>query len=195
MLTTKDYTQAATLFNVEAAALMAVAEVEGGGTGFTLVDGEEKPIILYEPHVFWRELRKRRIDPRMHTTGNEDVLYEKWKTRPYPKTQAERYAQIKKASLIDPEAALCSASWGAFQIMGFNYAACGCRHLHDFVTKMFKDEAAQFDLFLHFLQSSGLLAWLQKKEWQRFAKGYNGAGYAENHYDEKLAAAYKKHSA
>jgi hypothetical protein len=34
---------------------------------------------------------------------------------------------------------------------------------------------------------------LENLDWAKFARGYNGAGYKQNKYDEKLAAAYKKY--
>jgi hypothetical protein len=33
---------------------------------------------------------------------------------------------------------------------------------------------------------------LQKKKWAVFAKAYNGAGYAKNSYDSKMAEAYAR---
>jgi hypothetical protein len=30
------------------------------------------------------------------------------------------------------------------------------------------------------------------KDWAKFARGYNGPGYAQNAYDVKLAQAYEK---
>jgi hypothetical protein len=35
-----------------------------------------------------------------------------------------------------------------------------------------------------------MLAALQKKDWKAFARLYNGPGYAQNGYDEKLSTAY-----
>ena len=32
------------------------------------------------------------------------------------------------------------------------------------------------------------------KQWAKFARSYNGAGYAKNHYDEKLQKAYERFS-
>ena len=34
-----------------------------------------------------------------------------------------------------------------------------------------------------------MLAALQSKDWKTFARLYNGPGYAQNRYDEKLAKA------
>jgi hypothetical protein len=39
-----------------------------------------------------------------------------------------------------------------------------------------------------------LLSALKGKKWAAFAKGYNGADYARNLYDAKLAQAYFKYA-
>ena len=41
---------------IEPEALMAIVEVESGGRAFGTVDGRPMPLILYEYHVFYRNL-------------------------------------------------------------------------------------------------------------------------------------------
>ena len=96
---------------------------------------------------------------------------------------------------IDEEAAISSASWGLFQIMGFNHKICGCDTVGEFVSKMKENEGAQLDLFTAFVQSNKLDSYLREKDWAGFARRYNGPAYAENKYDEKLKSAYEKHKA
>ena len=60
---------------LEVATIKAVNEVESRGRGFN-ADGNPK--ILFEGHVFWKELEKRGIQPAAYVRGNEDVLYKKW---------------------------------------------------------------------------------------------------------------------
>ena len=36
---------------------------------------------------------------------------------------------------------------------------------------------------------------LRRKQWAKFASLYNGPGYRQNRYDEKLATAYARHAA
>jgi hypothetical protein len=57
-----------------------------------------------------------------------------------------------------------------------------------------ESEANQLRQMASFIRSAGLQDELQKKDWAKFARGYNGPGYAKNAYDTKLAAAYKKFS-
>jgi hypothetical protein len=85
MITREAFLGSALLLGVEPEVVMAVAEVESSGDGF-LPTGEPK--ILFEPHIFWRELKKRGIDPKT-ITGVEDILYEKWGTLPYGKPSVQ----------------------------------------------------------------------------------------------------------
>ena len=59
-LTTADIECAVASLGVESCVLCAVIAVESFGSGF-LPDDRVK--ILFEGHVFWKELRKRGIDP------------------------------------------------------------------------------------------------------------------------------------
>lgn len=190
-----DWIEAARKLGCDVAAIRAVAEVEGGGVGFASVGGKAQPIILFEPHIFWRQLKQRGDDPALHVEGNSDVLYEKWKSRPYPSTQAERYRQLDKAAIINREAALSSASWGRFQVMGFNWQACACSSLQEFINRMYKNDDEQLTLFVNFIRSSGLADDLRRKDWTGFARVYNGPAYAVNGYHQKLKAAYDKYAA
>ena len=93
---------------------------------------------------------------------------------------------------LDRAAALQSASWGMFQIMGFNYQACGYSSVESFVEDMFKSESEHLSAFVGFIKKNKLAAALKSKNWATFAAAYNGPGYAENHYDTKMEKAYKK---
>ena len=104
------------------------------------------------------------------------------------------YDRLEQARKINHEAADASASWGMFQIMGFNYAACGEKSVDNFVKAMCMSECRQLVLSARFIKQSGMLSALQAKDWAEFAKRYNGPAYEQNQYDKKLAAAYQKFS-
>ena len=95
---------------------------------------------------------------------------------------------------LNRDAALQSASWGRFQIMGFNHKAAGYATVDSFVQAMYRSEGEQLASFVRLLQHQGLAAALRNKEWATFAMRYNGKSYAANHYDQKLKAAYEKYS-
>ena len=189
-ITEDDYRRAANTLNVEVAAIKAVKDVETGGRGgFFALD---KPAILFEGHIFWKQLRNQGIDPHAFVKGNEDILYEKW-TKKYYKGGLEEYKRLERARAIHSSAADSSASWGLFQIMGFNYKVCGCNSIAEFVEKMSKDEGSQLDLFVGLLRQNGWDKYLRTLDWKGFAMHYNGPAYAQNKYDEKLYRAYMKY--
>lgn len=180
-LTEADFVRAAKTLGVSVAAIKAVKEVETGGMGgFLAID---RASILFEGHIFWSQLKKNGVDPAKHVKGNEDILYQKWSKAHY-KGGINEYKRLSRAMAINEKAALCSASWGLFQIMGFNYTICGCESVNQFVGKMMESEGAQLDLFVAFIKGNGWHKYLKSLDWASFAKNYNGLQCAENKYDQ-----------
>ncbi|MBT2620556.1 N-acetylmuramidase family protein [Chryseobacterium sp. ISL-6] len=183
-------------YGLELAAVKAVNEIESSGKGFLI---NNKPKILFEGHIFWNELRKRGIDPNSYyNSSSKDVLYPKW-TKIYYQGGVKEYDRLNEAIGLGndakfKEAALSSASWGSFQIMGFHAKNLDYVDVNDFVSKMEINEGEHLKAFGKFLEKNGLLVHLRNKSWANFAKGYNGGGYKQNKYDEKLAKAYAKYS-
>ena len=188
-LTEQDFQRIAEQLQIEIAALKAVQQVETGGRGGFFEPG--KPAILFEGHIFWSQLKKKGVNPEDHLKGNENVLYPKWEKKHYLGGIRE-YERLEKVRMINVEAANASASWGMFQIMGFNYAACGCKSMEEFVQAMCESEVRQLELFANFIRLNKMDMSLKDLDWAGFAKRYNGPLYAENKYDAKLAAAYQK---
>ena len=160
--------------------MRAVVKVESGSSGFG-VDG--RPIILFEPHIFSRLTQHRfdQVDP--------EVSYPSWGDKPYPRTQADRWAQLAKAYVLDQEAAVSAASWGLFQIMGMNFRKCGFNSAKEFVVDMAKSEERQLVAFESFVRNSDLVDELQRLDWEGFARVYNGPGQVEK-YGRLLREAY-----
>jgi hypothetical protein len=190
MITQKMFEAAANAIGTDIATIKAVAEVESAGGGF-LPNGA--PLILFEPHVFWRNLIKRGKNPSDYVKGNSDILYPKWGTKPYGSI-ANQHARLAKAVKIDRDAALASASWGKFQILGENWKDAGYELLQDFINAMFRSEDDHLRAFLNFVKSKGLDKYLRTRTWDKFAEGYNGKSYKKNKYDIKLAKAYQKYA-
>lgn len=189
-LSEQDFQKAADCLGIEVATVKAVQEVESGGRGGILPSG--RPPILFEGHIFWRELKNRGIDPGSVQAGNEDIVYEQW-TRSFYLGGEKEYHRLEKALKIHEEAALASASWGMFQIMGNNFAECGKRSVKEFVECMRQSEADQLMLFVVYLEKRKLQEYLRNKDWAGFARRYNGPAYAEKKYDQKLEAVYNKY--
>ncbi|MCD8045032.1 MAG: N-acetylmuramidase family protein [Tannerellaceae bacterium] len=187
----KDFEEAAGYLLVEKAVIKAVQQVESGGRGGFLAPG--RPVILFEGHIFWRELKKLGYNPLEHTEGNEDILYPTW-TKQYYRGGEGEYDRLEKATRISRVAAIRAASWGMFQILGNNYAACSCTDEDDFRNRMSRSEGDQLNLFIRFIKNNRLEGYLRSHDWENFAARYNGPAYKENHYHIKLSEAYAVHS-
>jgi hypothetical protein len=185
-LNDQDFADAAQLLRCDVAAIRAVDEVESNGKGFG-PDG--RPIILFEPHVFSR-LTGHRFDA---THGG--VSYAKWGAKPYKKTQAERWDQLLYAAKLDEAAAYKSASYGRFQIMGFNHAACALPTVQEFVAAVKRSERDQLQAFCQFVIFNHLDDEIREHRWTDFAARYNGPQHAKHDYAGRLAAAHARFSA
>lgn len=183
-LTRADFEAVATELGCEVEAIQAVAEVEVGSHSAFGANG--RPTILYEPHIFSRRTN------HAFDASNPNVSYPNWTASRYPRSQDGRWAQLREAYGLNGEEAVASASWGMFQIMGFNFAACGFANARDFVADMAKSEARQLAAFSAFVRSNGLADELQRRDWAGFARRYNGPAYAENRYDQRMAEAYDR---
>ncbi len=183
-LTRADFEAAAAQLGCEIEAIQAVAEVEVGGKAAFGATG--RPTILYEPHIFSQRTN------RQYDGSHPNISYRSWGARPYPRTQDGRWAQLSEAYALNPEAAVASASWGMFQIMGFNHNASGFPNAKDFVADMSKSQVRQLAAFVAFVRTNNLADELVAKNWAGFARGYNGPGYAQNRYDERMADAYNR---
>ena len=80
-----------------------------------------------------------------------------------------------------------------FQIMGFHWESLGYASAKAFVDLMYKSEGEHLKAFAKFMKVNNLVRHLKTLNWAKFARGYNGPGYAANKYDTKMADAYKKH--
>ena len=63
----------------------------------------------------------------------------------------------------------------------------------EFVAAMEESEGRQLELFVRFIQGNKGDKYLRTLDWSEFARHYNGPSYAQNQYDKRLAAAYKKY--
>lgn len=177
-LTDQDITDAAALLSLSRAKILAVRDVESGPLGgFDQKTG--KPIILFEPHIF------HRLTKGIYSRGHGGVSYPTWGSKPYPKTQAERWAQLEYAENLDATAAWQSASFGLFQIMGFNYEACGFDDIDDFAIAMHESEREHLMAFCKFIKFNGIDDELRDGDYEAFVRRYNGPGQVKR-YSAKL---------
>lgn len=163
----------------------AVLDTETRGTGW---DSQKRPIMLFEPHIFHKQLKANNPDLLVEAKAL-GLAYESWGDKPY---SSDSYPRLIRATLLDEELALRSASWGLGQIMGFNHSMCGYKSAKEMVDHFKLDEENHLAAMIKFIIAAGLDDELRRKDWAGFARGYNGPGFAKNGYDKKLAANYAK---
>ena len=155
MITEQRFKDSATRIGCSLSAIKAVAEVESGGNGF-LSTGE--PVILFEPHIFWKRLKSRGIDPAKLLANHpeySDILYPTWKPGKYGPS-SKQHSRLQRAQVINRDAALESASWGKFQILGMNWKLCGVQGLQEFINAMYSSEDEHLTLFVDYVRGGGV---------------------------------------
>jgi len=183
-LVESDYQHAAERLGCDIAAIKAVSDVESAGEGFLPVG---LPCILFEAHQF------SKFTDHQYDNSHPAISSRKWNRSLYKGGEAE-YSRLKQAIQLDRTAALMSASWGRYQIMGFNHKSAGYLDVESYVQAMFESERNHLIAFVDFIKSNRhLLSAIQSQQWEGFARYYNGPSYQANHYDEKLRKAYEKH--
>ncbi|SHO56756.1 N-acetylmuramidase family protein [Vibrio quintilis] len=185
-LTDDDFQAAAEVLQCETAAIQAVSEVESAGSGFF---SNDLPKILFEAHKF------SGFTHHGFDASHPDISSETWDRSLYLGGEKE-YHRLKQAMALDSTAALKSASYGRYQIMGFNYQRAGYENVQNFVHSMVSAERNHLMAVIHFIKSNHtLLQAIQTLDWPVFAREYNGPEYAVNHYDLRLQSAYEKYRA
>lgn len=189
-LTNEQIKDLANKHDIEYAGLKAVVEVEASGKGFI----GDVPKILYEPHIMHRLLTKKNyITIRNNLMkAHPNLCYPRWGTYKYG-AESIQHKRLEIASQFNRDTALESCSWGLGQVMGFHWKSLGYESLQAFINDMYESEAKQLEAMIRFIKVNGLLLALKNKDWVKFAKGYNGSGYAKNKYHIKLANAYAKY--
>ncbi|WP_312668976.1 N-acetylmuramidase domain-containing protein [Stutzerimonas nitrititolerans] len=185
----KDLQQAADRLGVPLASVMAVNQVESKGEGFA---ANGRPVILFERHVMHARLQAHGITER--TADNLAAQHPNLVNRKpggYIGGPAEHQRLAQAKQQIHEAAALESASWGLFQIMGYHWQRLGYMDAQHFADTMGLSEAAQLDAFVSFIEADPALhKALKARNWKQFARIYNGPAYAKNLYDVKLTRAY-----
>ena len=179
------------LLEVEPAAVKAVIQVESAGAGY-LNEPQQRVKILFERHIFARLLKER--DSTAYTAACSEAPHICQNAPGGYKGGVAEYPRLARAMMYHHEAAMESASWGLFQIMGFNYKQAGFDSIHTFVDAMKESEGQQLTAFARFVKADKAMhAALKKHDWAAFAKRYNGPAYQKNNYDAKLANAYRRY--
>jgi hypothetical protein len=174
---------------IPGALIHAFAEVESGGrSGF---DASGRPVIAYEGHVF-RRYTNNRFD------ASHPLLSYPYKQKAGPEWQINNanpdtsWKTLEAAMALDHSAALQAVSWGAFQVMGFNFAACGYPKVDAFVDAIKSSARGQLQAFVGFCKSTGgMLAAMARRDFQGMATLYNGEDFGD--YDQRIQKAFEKY--
>lgn len=184
-----DITAVATEFSIEPAALLAVAEIESGGSVFAVINGKPEPLIRFEGHYFDRRLSGEKLTQ----ARAEGLAAPKAGAIANPAAQAARWRLLERAAAIDPRAAHESVSWGLGQVMGAHWAWLGFASVDALVAEARSGAAGQARLMARYIDRAGLVPALRAHDWPAFARGYNGPGCAQNGYDRRIATAYARY--
>ena len=183
-ITEADYQHAARELGVSVAAVKAVAEVESRGAGM-LPSG--RPKVLFEAHHF------SRLTGGAHDKSHPGLSSPRWNQALYGAGGEHQWRRLDAAMQLDSEAALKSASYGRFQILGSNHRLAGFKDAKSFVDAMGRGEGEQLRAFVNFVKNQPRMhSELQREDWAGFARLYNGSEYERNQYDRKLATAHDK---
>lgn len=186
-LSDTDFIASANALNVSPAHIKTITEVEARGNFFWKSRKTDRyvPPILFERHKF------SKYTDRMYDNKYPDISSRK--LGGYVGYFGEYY-RLAKAMQLNREAALKSASWGAFQIMGEHHKALGFATAEEFLKFVSHSPNNQLEIFVRACQKVNPI-WgksLRENDWVTFAKTYNGLDYKKNNYDEKLRMTYEK---
>ncbi|MBS2782730.1 N-acetylmuramidase domain-containing protein [Aeromonas salmonicida] len=186
-LTINHMQEGADLLGLPLATMATVAQVESIGEGFTQ---DQRPVVLFERHVFYKQLTKH----QGKATANQ--LAASYPNLVNPKRGgyaggAVEWERLQLAISLHRDAAIESASWGMFQIMGYHWQALGFASASDWMGAMQRSEVDHLTALCRFIQQDlAMHKALQGRKWADFARRYNGPAFKDNDYDTKLAKAY-----
>lgn len=181
-ITDEDYIVAASSLGCEVAAIKAIAITETGSVGsfFEFSGSDAVPAILFERHYF------HRLTGGAYDKTHPDISDEFGGG--YGKFSMQ-YKKLLRAYRLNEDAALKSASWGKFQIMGRWHEAAGFSTVGEFVKSISASESSHLRAFVNFIKADSRLSTsIVDKNWLKFARAYNGP--RQNGYDVKMQENY-----
>jgi hypothetical protein len=173
-ITANEIAHAANVAKLGLAEVRAVMAVESRNSGY---DGRRRPLILFEPHVFYRNLSGAQRDKAVRA----GLAYRSWGQMKYPPGSDAQYLRLAQAIRINEEAAYRSISMGMGQVLGENYRAAGCSSAKEMFEEAKESEAKQLRQMLRFIENRGLSKFLREHNWHSFARGYNGSGQVDKY--------------
>jgi hypothetical protein len=185
-ITANEVAAVANFYKIDLAALRAVMAVESRNSGY---DARRRPLILYEPHVFYRNLSGAQRDEAVRA----GLAYKSWGQQKYPVGSDAQYLRLAQATRINEEAAYRSISMGMGQVLGENFKAAGCASAKEMFEQAKVSESNQLKHMVGFIVYKSLRDDMNRQDWHGFARVYNGRGQVEK-YSKWLAREYAKWS-
>ena len=162
--------------------LRAFLEVEAASRGY---DRQGRPLMLFEPHVFYRNLSGEERAEAVEA----GLAYKKWGEKPYPK---DSYPRLEAAVVINRRAALMACSIGLSQVLVENYSSVGYPSPEAMWQAFMDDEQEHVEAMVRFILVNGIADDLKAHRWETVARVYNGPGYKKHNYHGRMKAAYAK---
>lgn len=186
--TGEDYiTRLSAAYGVDERIIRAVIGVESGGSGFR----NGRLLARFEPHIFKGKIGAGRwfgeaVD-HIFRMGDPAWNGDQHSYSPdggntwvsFHGNQDLEWRAIERAVTIDQAAAYESASYGAPQIMGFNYPNVGYSSAKEMVDAFSQGEDVQIEAMFKFMAARGAIEKLRQGDFVGFASIYNGAGQAQ----------------
>lgn len=181
---------AARRYELDPVALLALAWKESSGSYAWNVDGVIRPPIRFEGHIFYDKLpiekRPRAIKAALASTRPGAIRN--------PKSYAARYALLDRAIAIDEFAAFSATSWGIGQVLGLNAQHLGYESPQALALACQTLEG-QVEAMCLYIKHNAMAEPLNKHEWEKAARIYNGPGYKRAGYHTELAKLYDRFAA
>jgi hypothetical protein len=182
-----DYQAAAQRLGAPVANVKAIADVESAGETFWTIDGQQVVPVRLEAHWFGKLTGYR------FNESHPDLSSTEWNPALAATTRAGAWAQVRVAMALDKAAGEQATSWGAFQIMGFNWARDHFGSVDELVAAV-QTEGGQLDAFARYIEADpALKASLAIGAWRDVENRYNGGGF-NGAYAAKLEAAAKRYA-
>lgn len=184
----EDIVAAAKAVGVRPSIIFAIYQVEGMGVG-SLPDG--RPILLFERHKFYQFAKARLGERQAEDWKNKypNLCHPTWSQSAY-QGEAGEWTRMEKARTLDATCALMSASWGMFQIMGFNFALAGYKDVQTFAQDMILTEKNHLKAVIMFIKNQPkIFEAMKNSDYATLARLYNGPSYATHGYHTRLRAA------
>lgn len=169
--TETDYQTAAIATGAPVPHIKGVSQVESAGETSWTINGEILPPVREEAHWFGK------LSGYRFNASHPGISSTDWNPALAASTHAGAWAQVREAEALDKSAADQATSWGAFQVMGFNWQRLRYNSVEGFVQAM-QTPSGQMDGFVRYIKADPVLQnALVVGEWDTFEQRYNGGGF------------------